>query len=385
MSIIMFTGSRADYYLLYPLYKALSKKYAIKFLVSGGHLDNDQGYTLDLIKKDSTVAYDIVPFTLNNENKATKKSENSALLGTTIASALNAFSLYLKKEQVDLFIVLGDRYEAFAATLAANLQGIAILHLHGGEETLGAQDNYFRHCMTKLSTYHFVSCEKYRQRVIQMGEHENRVLNVGSLGVYNVVHEIECTKDDIYKELNIKDKRDYFLITYHPVTMDRQDPKYLIDNLLGALSSFSQYNFIFTAANADLNGGVFNDAIKAYCKDHDNAYFFYSLGMYRYINAMRHAALILGNSSSAIIEAPSLNCHILDIGNRQKGRERSSCVKHCAPDLSAIVYGINSALSIKENNLVNPYYNDKTLDSMVEAIALFDTTKFMQKPFCSIR
>lgn len=382
MSIIMFTGSRADFYLLYPLYKALSKKYDIKFLVSGGHLDKDQGYTLDLIKSDSSVVYDVVPFSYD---KDINKCNDKAFLGTTIASALEAFSLYLKKETVDLFIVLGDRYEAFAATLAANLQGICILHLHGGEESEGAQDNYFRHCMTKLSTYHFVSCENYRQRVISMGENPQRVFNVGALGVYNVVNTKKCSKDDIYKELNINDKKDYFLITYHPVTLDTQDPKYLIDNLLGALDCFSKYNLIFSAANADLNGNIFNDAIKAYCKEHDNAYFFYSLGMYRYINAMRHASLILGNSSSAIIEAPSVNCHILDIGDRQKGRDRAFYVQHCNVNLSAIVDGINGALAIKEKHLKNPYYNDKTLDSMVEAIALFDTTKFVQKPFYSIR
>ena len=372
--IVVFTGSRADFSLLLPLITRLESEHNVTVLASGGHLQKEQGYTINTVKE--SVHTDVI--------SADIALDNDKDLTHIISHATRVYGDILSTLKCTLFIVLGDRYEAFAAAIAANLKYIPILHLHGGEETLGAQDNYFRNCITKLSAYHFVSCERYRQRVIQMGEHPSCVFNTGAIGLYNVHNMQIWSKERLYQELGLAPDDKFFLITLHPETMS-DNADYMVMQLLEALDNFKDYRMIFTAANADTGGDIINAAIQKKCAEADNCNFFYSLGILRYINAMRYACAIIGNSSSALIEAPSLNAHIIDIGQRQAGRVRADCVISCKCSKEQIKNAIDSTLLRDDTLPDNPYYKEDTVAAMCSIIASLNTDNIMQKAFYDLK
>jgi GDP/UDP-N,N'-diacetylbacillosamine 2-epimerase (hydrolysing) len=270
-----------------------------------------------------------------------------------------------------MLVVLGDRYETLAVCCTAMNQRIPIAHLYGGEATEGAVDEAFRHAITKLSYLHFTSTEDYRKRVIQLGENPNRIFNVGSLGVENALSEKLYTKQELEELLNWKLDRPYTVVTFHPVTLDRTSSEMQIVELLKAIELNHQYLYLFTKANADCGGRIVNQLIDNYVGKHDNCRVYDSLGMKRYLSAVKYADFVLGNSSSGIIEVPSFKIPSINIGDRQKGRIHAESVINCKVDGCEIDQVIKSLDLFKIQNITNPYEKLNTSTIVCDVIRKF--------------
>ncbi len=286
--------------------------------------------------------------------------------------AMIGFADYFEKLNPDLLIVLGDRYETLAVAMAGMNKKVPIAHLYGGETTEGAIDESIRHAITKLSYLHFTSTENYRRRVIQLGEHPDRVFNVGAIGIENILNENLIPKEKLGNELKINLTKRYAVVTFHPVTLENESPKTQIESLLDVCKIYKDINFIFTKANADSKGRVINQLIDEYTKVNDNIIAFTSLGMIKYLSALKYCSMVIGNSSSGLLEAPSFGVPTINIGNRQKGRLQASSVINCSPAQEEIKQAIDLALSdsfIKQAKMtVNPYGNGDTSRKVVETV-----------------
>lgn len=351
-TISIFTSTRADYGLLKPLIDELIKESSldIKIVVTGSHLSREFGNTYKEIENDG--------FTIDEKIDILVYGDNPTSISKSMGLALISFSDYFKRIKPDLLVVLGDRYETLAVVIAAANQGIPIAHLYGGESTEGAIDEAIRHSITKFSHIHFTSTETFRNRVIQLGEQADTVFNVGALGIDNIVKETLYNRSELEAKLNLKADKKYALITYHPVTLDNNNKEQIM-NLLNALEEFPELLLIFTKANADKGGNEINHIINEFVGEHSNAYLYDSLGRKLYLSTMKHAALIIGNSSSGIIEAPSFKVPTVNIGDRQKGRIFADSVINSTTQKEDIIKAIELALSNefmeKCLSTVNPY------------------------------
>ena len=349
-NIAVVTGSRAEFGLLRPLIDELIKNsFRPSLLVTGSHLAADSGLTISEIKEcgyEITKCFDIL--------------HNSSLtpMDKAFSEAVLLFSGFFADTKPDILILLGDRYEILASALAAAFNRIPIAHISGGDVTEGALDDAFRHCITKLSTLHFTSTEEYRRRVIQLGESPDRVFNVGALGVENAYKLPVMSKDELTDSINFDFNSPYILCTYHPETLSDIPVEYCVNNLLDALGE-TGLPVLFTKANVDTGGGVINSILEDYCNTVMGSVLVNNLGSLRYLNAMRYAKVIVGNSSSAIVESPCFSVPAVNIGDRQKGRIMADNIVGCKTDSSSIKQALQLALSdgfkerIKE--LVNPY------------------------------
>ena len=242
--------------------------------------------------------------------------------------------------------MLGDRYEIFAVAAAAAMLGIPIAHLHGGETTEGAVDEFLRHSITKMSDLHFVSCEPYRRRVIQLGEAPERVFNVGALGVENVLHTPLLSAQELDASLGFSlHDAPYAVVTFHPVTLEEHTAAGQLAELTAAMDAFPAMNFLITKANADAGGQEINMLWEQATVRHPHWHLTASLGMRRYLSALRDAKLMLGNSSSGMTEAPAMHIPTVNIGDRQKGRMRSESIIDCPPERHAIRAAIEQAMT----------------------------------------
>jgi UDP-hydrolysing UDP-N-acetyl-D-glucosamine 2-epimerase len=329
-TIAVFTGTRAEYGLLKSVMQGIMRHdgCSLHTIVSGSHLGAKHGQTLDEIHADGIPVHDCAEMLLS--------SDSPAGVSAAMGIGLIRYADILARVRPDILVLLGDRFEALAMASAATLCGVPIAHIHGGEVTEGAIDDAFRHAITKMSHLHFTSCEAHRQRVIQLGEHPDRVFNVGSLGVEAIQTLDFIPEDELRRDLQINASVPYVLCTFHPVTLEAGQEMAQLDALLQALDTFPEYVVVFTGANADPGGNRINETLvkRAAC---DGRYrFFMSLGQRRYLSAAKHAACVIGNSSSGIIEVPSLGVPVVDIGNRQKGRIRTESVLHCEPESRVI-------------------------------------------------
>jgi GDP/UDP-N,N'-diacetylbacillosamine 2-epimerase (hydrolysing) len=287
--------------------------------------------------------------------------------------ALICFAEYFEENEFDLLIVLGDRYEIAAVCIAAFNRHIPIAHLHGGELTEGAIDNEYRHCITKMSSLHFVSCEAYRRRVIQLGEHPETVFNVGSMGIENVKDIIPITIEELEKDLqfDLVNKK-YCVVTFHPVTLEPHTGKKQIKELMDALDEFPDMFFIITKSNSDAGGREINQLWDEYGFTKKNCLIVASLGARRYLSALKYASMMIGNSSSGITEGPALKIPTINIGNRQKGRIMAESIICCKPEKGDIINAIKKASSRKFHNVAqqikNPYGDGNTSSRIVEII-----------------
>ena len=221
--------------------------------------------------------------------------------------------------------------------------GIPIAHLHGGEITEGAIDDCIRHAITKMSYFHFVSTDVYRKRIIQMGEEPDRVYNVGALGVENILNTNLLNEEELKEELNISKEMEYVVVTFHPVTTEQGCEMEQVSELISAMRERNQYFYIVTKANSDVGGELVNEMFEKFAKESSNVKLVASLGMKRYLSAVKYSKLVLGNSSSGIIEAPSLGTPTVNIGNRQKGRLMADSVVNCYPKKDSIINAIDMA------------------------------------------
>ena len=283
----------------------------------------------------------------------------------SMAMAMISFSEYFNRIKPDMLIILGDRYEIFSIASVATVLNIPIAHLHGGELTEGAYDDAFRHSITKMSYLHFTSCEEYRKRVIQLGENPNRVFNVGAIGLDNVKNSKLLTLKELEESLNFKLDSPYAVVTFHPETLGDIKVSEQCKNLLEALDYFKNMKFIITKANGDNGGREINKIIDEFSeKNKDRIIAVHSLGSIKYLSALKYSTMVIGNSSSGIIEAPFFKIPTINIGDRQKGRIQGKSIINCISDKNSIINAINMALSeeFKEEikNIENLYGNGDT-------------------------
>lgn len=338
-NICVITGTRAEFGLLRPLIALIAKdeELRLQLIATGMHLSPEFGYTLDEI-----IA---AGFVVDKKVECLLSSDTAVGVSKTIALAISGFADTFEALQPDLVLVLGDRTEILGAVIAAGIANIPIAHLHGGETTEGAYDEAIRHSITKFSHLHFTSTEAYRKRVIQLGEQPEMVFNVGAIGLDAVKKLKLLNKEEFENSIGFKLKKRNVLITYHPVTLEKEAPIQTFENILQALDELSETGLIFTHANSDKNGRVINKMITEYVEIHrDKAVAFKSLGQLRYLSALQFVDFVIGNSSSGILEVPAFHIPTINIGDRQKGRICNESVINSNNSLEDIEKSITFAL-----------------------------------------
>ena len=303
--------------------------------------------------------------------------------------ALSGYGEALQRLSPDLIVILGDRYESFCLAAAAQVLRIPIAHIHGGETTEGAVDEAFRHSITKMAHIHFPSCEDYRNRVIQLGEAPANVFNVGALGIENI-RKIQClTRAELEASLQFSLQAPVFLVTFHPVTLEHATAGAQVQQLFDALDRFPEHQIIFTKANADTDGQVINEMIDRFAAiNPQRCLAVASLGLQRYLSAMKICAAVIGNSSSGILEAPIFKVPTVNIGDRQKGRLRVKSILDCEADTNAISQAIETALteSFRHDirDLIHPSEQADTAQKIVRMLATVDLQGIIKKSFHDI-
>ncbi|EEP61155.1 UDP-N-acetylglucosamine 2-epimerase [Sulfurihydrogenibium yellowstonense] len=352
--VCIFTGTRAEYGLLKPLMDEIKSDpdLELQIVASCMHLSPEFGLTYQQIEKDGFNIDEKVEMLLSSDTPSgIVKSMGLGMIGYTDA---------LNRLKPDITVVLGDRFEALAFAIASFVNRIPIAHLYGGEITEGAIDDAFRHSITKLSYLHFTSTEEYRKRVIQLGEEPERVFNVGALGIDNIKKMKLLNKDEIESKLDIKFKSKNLLITYHPVTLKKDESEKEFKALLNVLREMEDTLFIFTKPNADTEGRKIIKLIEEFVKENNHkAILFTSLGQLNYLSIMQYVDAVVGNSSSGIIEAPSLKVPTINIGDRQKGRIRAKSIIDCKGTEEDIKRALDIIFDKKFRetikNISNPY------------------------------
>jgi len=340
--ICVVTGSRAEYGLLYWLMKHVDADadLQLQVIATGMHLSPEFGATYVHIQKDG--------FRIDARVEMLLSSDSATGTAKSIGLGVIGFADAFERLKPDIIVVLGDRFEIFAAAQAALIARIPIAHLHGGEITEGAFDESIRHSITKMAQWHFVAAESYRRRVVQLGESPDRVFNFGPTS-FDVLSHLEwIDRPGLVTALGMSLKDPIFLVTYHPETLGRRQPVEALDELLSALEAFPDATVVFTYPNADAGGrGIMSRLERWVAANAKRAGLFVSLGQQRYLSAMREAQIVVGNSSSGLTEAPPLGKITVNIGDRQKGRLRPSSVIDSADDCESIVAAIQKALSWK--------------------------------------
>ena len=382
--IVVLTATRAEYGLLKRLIKKMIANLDLDVLiaVTGMHLSPEAGMTVKEIENDG--------IQIDKKIEILLSSDSPAAVSKSMSLAISGFADYFADCNPDGLLVLGDRYETLAVCCAAMNARIPIFHIQGGETTEGAIDESVRHSITKMSYLHFASTKRYMNRIIQMGEEPNRVFCVGALGVENALNTELITLHELEKELGIPLGNNYAVGTYHPVTLENSTAEIQINELISALEKHPKTTYLFTMANADMDGKIINRRLREYSHRRSNFYFVDSLGMTRYLSAIKYARYVIGNSSSGLIETPSFHIPTIDIGDRQKGRIAGKTVIHCAPvadeiDLAIIRASDNTFREeIKEED--NPYAGINTSDSIVRIIRdyLVNDKIYIKKQFYDI-
>lgn len=340
INVCVVTGSRAEYGLLRPLLFRLwiNKDIVLKLVVTGSHLSERLGNTQQEIIDDGFDISARIKLPLENDSK------KGMVLATSIAMA--SFGEYFEKNRPDILIILGDRYEILAAAIAAHFMGIPIAHISGGDVTEGAIDDSIRHCLTKMSNLHFPGCQDSANRIVQMGEDPEKVFNVGELGIENCLQLKLMTRRELANNLRFLGvMKNYCVVTFHPVTREDNTALKQVYELIKAMDAQKNMYYIITLANADSGGRVINELWQNEMKSRDNWLLIPSLGVRRYLSAVKYAQAVVGNSSSGIFEAPAMGTPTINIGDRQKGRMIAKSVVCCEPELEKIKMAFNTVLT----------------------------------------
>ena len=358
--IAVVTATRAEYGILRPLICRLQKdtEFELQLIVTGMHLSEKYGNTQVEIEKDKIPVFRKISI-LEDGNSAYDVS-------VTMANALCRFAGYFRDEKPDMVIVLGDRTEILGICAAAMNEGIPIAHLHGGELTEGAVDDCRRHAVTKMSYLHFTASETYRNRVIQLGESPDRVFNVGALGVENILHTQLFSYEDMCREIGIPNDQKYVVVTFHPVTQEPGEEQHQTQELIAAMKEKSGYFYLITKANADAGGQRVNELLENFSERVPNAKLVSSLGMVRYLSALKYSEFALGNSSSGIIEAPALGIPTVNIGERQRGRLMADTIVQCKPEKELILEAMDEAAVMPHK--VSTLYGDGETSAKIVTI-----------------
>ena len=362
--ICVVTGSRSEYGLFFPILTKIKEaiELELQLITTSSHHSVEFGLTYKQIERDG--------FIINDKIKNLSKIDSNVSIAKSSGEATSLLAASFEKFKPDIVMLLGDRYESHAAATSAMLMNIPIAHIHGGEITEGAVDEQIRHSITKMSYLHFCSTETYRQRIIQMGENPNRVFKSGAPGIDNIKNLIFLSKNELEAELAWKLTSKCILFTYHPVTLVESNIESDIKAILNILDALDM-NVLFTYANADSGGGIINQIIEDFCKKNLSKYkVVKSLGQLKYLSAMKYVDLIVGNSSSGIIESASFKKPVVNIGDRQKGRLKNNNVIDC--DLNGLNESIEKALSSRFktslNQLNNIYGNGSAAETIVNKL-----------------
>lgn len=373
--VCVVTGTRAEYGLFYPILKKIEQSSSLKLqlVVTTMHLSNEFGLTYQQIEHDGFKIDEKI------ENLLSSDTKSSVAKSTGLATIL--LSDTLNRLNPDIVLLLGDRYETLAAATTATLMNIPIAHIHGGEITEGAVDEQIRHAITKMSYLHFASTETYRKRVIQMGENSDRVFNTGAPGIDNIVDFNFMSKEELENDIHWQFGDKSALFTYHPETLSNSDVLKDIQLILKTIRQM-ELKVLFTYANADDSGHIINQEIEKFCSLNSKKYkVMKNLGQLRYLSTMKYIDILIGNTSSGIIEAASFQKPVVNIGNRQKGRLQSANVIDC--DITSLKDAINYAFSSKFihkcKNIENIYGKGNAAEIIVEKLQnekLSNTKKF---------
>ena len=380
--ICVVTSTRAEYGLLYWLLKEIEADSELKLqlIVTGMHLSPEFGLTYKEIEKE---------FKIDKKIEILSSSHTSLDICTDMAKVYEKFAPALAELKPDILVLLGDRYEIFGVAGVASIMQIPIAHIHGGETTQGAFDEAFRHSITKMSHIHFAATNEYANRIIQLGEEPTRVFNVGGPGIENIKKLNLLNKDEFEKSINFKLAKKNILITFHPATLENSSAREQFNELLKALDELDDTNFIFTKANSDTDGDVINKMIDEYVSENSQkAVAFASLGQLRYLSAIKFVDIVLGNSSSGLLEVPSFKKATINIGDRQKGRARASSVIDVRPVKEEILAAIKRAYS-KEfeqtlKDAINPYDGGNPSKKMVKILKEIKLDGILKKKFYDI-
>lgn len=365
--IAVITGTRAEYGLLRRVFLELQNQPALcaELIVTGAHLAPEYGETVREIEADGLPVSARVPIL--------KFGSGQVATAHTAAYAMEQFAGLFSGHRPDAVLVLGDRYEIFAAASAAAMLGIPVIHISGGDVTLGAADDWYRHCITKMASLHFPSCAEYARRVIRMGEHPARVHNVGGLGDENIRKMPRMPLGEIAESLGFSLDGPYALVTFHPETAGAASPLAQMEQLLAAMEQMPDMRWIITKANADAGGEMLNARLERWCAGRENAILVASLGVKRYLSAMEKAAMVVGNSSSGVVETPTFGVPAVNIGQRQAGRILCGNVLCCPAEESAILAAMQKAVSPEfaaaAHRTVSPYNGGDTARRIAEITA----------------
>ena len=381
--ICIVTGSRSEYGLLYWLIKKVQsdKDLSLQLIATGMHLSSEFGLTYKEIEKD---------FKIDKKIDMNISLDNSVSISKSMGIAQASIAKAYNKLKPDIIVVLGDRYEIFSAASAAMIANIPIAHIHGGERSEGSLDDCIRHSISKMSHLHFTATEEYNNRVIQLGEHPDRVFNVGAMGIENIKKLKLLTKKELENSINFELNKKNLLVTFHPVTLENNTSQAQFKELLDAIDELEDTNFIFTKTNSDLNGRIINKMIDQYTKKNINkSISIASLGQLNYLSTLKYVDFVIGNSSSGLLEAPSFKIGTINIGDRQKGRIKAASVVDCLPDKKSIKRAIKTIYSNKFQNLLknvkNPYDNGLSSHRIIKILKNVKLDNILKKTFFDIK
>ena len=378
-NILVVTGSRADYGLLKRLMKLIDadSEMKLQIIVTGSHLSSKHGLTYKEIEEDGFqigFKVDIIENVIDAQSTARAMSK-----------AQNEITKILIEIKPDLMVVLGDRYEILSAVISALLSGVPVAHIHGGEVTTGAFDDAIRNAITKMSHLHFTATEISRNRVIQMGEIPANTFNFGGLGVDALQNFNFLSQEEVEENLEKKFGKKNLLVTYHPETISEKSASEQIKILLDALSLKKDINLIFTGVNADPGSGEISRAINQFVESNSNAKYYPSLGQSLYLSTLLYCDGVVGNSSSGILEVPTLKKATINIGNRQLGREMAECIFNCELDSGLIAKSIDEIYSENFRGVLskvsNPYGRGGASLKIFEEIKKSDLSNLVVKNF----
>jgi UDP-hydrolysing UDP-N-acetyl-D-glucosamine 2-epimerase len=377
--IAVFTGTRAEYGLLYELISEIQRSTSmqLQLIVSGTHLSPEFGSTWRQIEADG--------FPIEARVEMLLASDTAVGVTKSMGLGLIGFADELDRLKPDILVVLGDRYEALAIAQSAMIARIPIAHIHGGEATEGVIDEAIRHSITKMAHLHFVAAEEYRRRVLQLGEDPQRVWVVGASGLDNIAKLEPLSKTALETDLGLELRTPTFLVTYHPVTLGNEDSALAMRTLLEVLDETGG-TIVITGANADTGGDALRREASRFAATRlGRVASVDSLGATRYLSLMRYADVVVGNSSSGLLEAPAMGTPTVDIGERQSGRLRAPSVIHCAESAADICCAVKLALTDQHRNVAalrqTPYGTPGSAERISRVLAVFPLDGILKKRF----
>lgn len=383
--IAVVTGTRAEYGLLYYIIKGVhdDTDLELQLLVTGTHLSPEYGMTVTDIEKDG--------FPISAKIDMLISSDTEAAISTSMGQGIMGFAKAYERLNPDIILLLGDRFEIHAAASAAVPFKIPVAHIHGGETTLGAMDELFRHSITKMSHIHFAAALEYADRIKQMGEQPENVFVTGAPGIDNIRNLDLLDKERLAKDLGLPVDREWGIVTFHPVTLEKESTEGQIKELLRTLGSFPDIYWLITFPNADTENRIIIKHINEYAEDKKgHASVFTSLGQLRYLSVLNTSSVMVGNSSSGIIEAPSFGLPVVNIGSRQEGRIRAKNIID-VPDCvngkiaAAIKKSLSNSFRDSLKVIENPYGDGSASPKILDILKNVPLSRIIKKHFFDIK